>query len=274
MHNPAHLCAAIGGSINAEAGGGSASGWYLPAARARTHRHGHWMMTLNPDSDKTRPGSGIPPLPIPSATVVIARDGARGIEVLGAVRSRNLSFARGALVFPGGALDPGDALLAARHGAVADPLAVYRIAAIRELFEETGVLLAEGETALAASVLAGLRSELQAGHRDFAALLADHGLRPALHALAHFAHWITPMTFAKRFSTHFFLAEAPPHQVPRHDGHELVEAFWMAPKDLVAWHREGRYKVMLPTLQSCRRLMVFATVAAARDGLGMEYHPA
>lgn len=108
-------------------------------------------MTLNRNSNKARQASDALPVPIASATVVVARGAAQGIEVLGVVRSRNLSFACGALVFPGGAVDPGDAHLAASQGAADDPLAVYCIAVIREVFEETGVLLAEGDTPLVAA---------------------------------------------------------------------------------------------------------------------------
>jgi len=202
---------------------------------------------------------------------MMLRDGVKGLEVLAVLRSQAVSFARGALVFPGGAIDPGDYRLAQVLGA--DPLAPFRLGAIREVFEETGLLLAHGQHKLTAQMLARIRELLLRGEPDFATLLADHQLQPALDRLVHVAHWITPVSYPKRFSTHFFLAPAPFERDASHEEGELEDAFWMQPQQALLWHREGRYKLMEPTLQSCERLSVFATVDEALTGMEFELHP-
>ncbi|MCK9563272.1 MAG: NUDIX domain-containing protein [Bacteroidales bacterium] len=210
--------------------------------------------------------------PIPSATVMMIREGAEGLEVLAVLRGQAVSFARGALAFPGGVLEPGDHHLAQELGAD-DPLAPFRLGAIREVFEETGLLLAHGQHRLTVEMLARIRELLLSGEPDFATLLADHHLQPALDALVHIAHWTTPASYPKRFSTHFFLAPAPPERDASHEQGELDDAFWMRPQHALKWHREGRYMLMLPTLQSCGRLAEFATVAEALAGMEFELHP-
>ena len=203
---------------------------------------------------------------------MVIRDGEAGIEVLAVLRGQAVSFARGALVFPGGRLDPGDYQLADVLGGD-DPLMAYRFGAIREVFEETGLLLAHGEEQLTVEMLARMRELLLGGDPDFATLLADHHLQPAVDALVHVAHWITPESYPKRFSTHFFLAPAPPRRDASHEQGELDDAFWMRPEQARQWHREGRHILMQPTLQSCERLACFATVAEALGGMELELHP-
>ncbi|MEA3300007.1 MAG: NUDIX domain-containing protein [Pseudomonadota bacterium] len=231
---------------------------------------------MPPDPVSPSPAPTVPEL-IPSATVLVARDGPDGIQVLAVVRSQGVSFAPGALAFPGGVVDPGDWTLAQGLGqgrAQEGEIEPYRLAAIRELFEETGLLLAEGVELMDGEHLARCREPLLRGELDFAGLLADLGLRPALDSLAHVAHWITPRSFPRRFTTHFFLAPAPPGQEPRHEAGELTAAFWMNPGEAIEWHRSGRHRLMLPTLHSCGRLARFATVAEAMAGMGFEFRPA
>lgn len=213
------------------------------------------------------------PDPVPSATVLVARDGPGGIQVLAVVRGQGVGFAPGALAFPGGVVDPGDWPLALALGQE-DGLGAYRLAAVRELFEETGLLLAAGGDGLDGEGLALCREALLRGEVDFAGLLADLGVRPALHSLVHVAHWITPRSFPRRFTTHFFLAPAPPGQEPRHEAGELTAAFWMDPGEALHWHHSGRHRLMLPTLHSCGRLARFASVAEAMAGMGFEFRPA
>lgn len=219
-------------------------------------------MIVTDDHDKTRPGE-----PSPSSTVMLLRDGEDGIETLGVVRNERISFA-GALAFPGGSLDAGDFILAARL-MPRDPMAPYRVAAIREVFEETGVLLAHGEERLSEPLLATLRARLLAGELTFERLLVEFDLRPSLEELIYFAHWITPERFPRRYSTHFFVADMPAHRSAEHDGDELVSSFWMKPGLVLEWCRNGTHIVMPPTEQSCALLADFDCVAQARAALAL-----
>ena len=206
--------------------------------------------------------------PRPAATVLLLRDGPPGIEVFMQVRHQDMAFASGALVFPGGRVDPEDHALAADADlspatARLDPLAgALRVAAIRETFEESGVLLARprGEAALLSGErLRGLSAE---GH-GFARMLADTGLVLAADLLVHFAHWITPVYRPRRFDTHFFALSAPEDQLAAHDGTESVESMWIAPRDAVAGGAAGRFKLVFATLMNLRRLDRYANVAEA-----------
>lgn len=133
------------------------------------------------------------PQPRAAATLVLMRDGADGVEVALLQRSAHLGFAKGMYVFPGGALDEDDA----RHG---DP---WLVAAIRETFEECGVLLAEPA---APRDLEALREHA------FAEVLRELGVRPAIDALHLFAHWVTPEVESRRFDTRFYAARLPAGQ--------------------------------------------------------------
>lgn len=221
-------------------------------------------MIVTDERDKTRPEK-----PIPSSTVMLLRDGAEGIETLGVVRNERISFA-GALAFPGGSLDAGDYVLAARL-IPDDPMAPYRVAAIREVFEETGVLLAQGEERLSDTLLATLRAGLLAGELAFDRLLMEFDLRPTLEELIYFAHWVTPESYPRRFSAHFFVADMPPHRIAVHDGGELVSSFWMRPAEVSVWRREGVHIVMPPTEHSCTLLAGYDSVAQARAALALRH---
>lgn len=197
-----------------------------------------------------------------SASLVIGRDQAAGWEIFMARRHSGTSFAGGALVFPGGALETQD------EAAAGDWLEAHRLAAIRETFEEVGILYARQasgawpEPELLAA-LAAQRQTVAHGTADFLSLLAHHGLRPAVEALTAFAFWVTPPDRPKRFATHFFLAEAPPGQQGRHDGGELVDSFWATPARVVAWGAAGAHLVMRATEVNCRRLAGYPSCAEA-----------
>jgi 8-oxo-dGTP pyrophosphatase MutT (NUDIX family) len=167
------------------------------------------------------------------------------------VRNRAIDFAGGALVFPGGRVEEADA-------ALGEP---FRIAAIREAFEESGILLAlRGDEMLAEHSLPR--------DGDFHALLAEHALTPASDALVPFAHWITPADMPKRFDTHFFLAEAPAQQVGLHDGDEAVESLWITPGHALAEADAGTRVLVFATRLNLARLAGFATVHQAMAGAG------
>ncbi len=210
-----------------------------------------------------------------SATVLLVRDGARGLEVFMVERHHQIDFATGALVFPGGQVDPADAdaALASRcaGGEALDADArVLRVAAIRETFEEAGVLLARrrGERALVdAATLAGIeqrhRAALNAGERTLAEIAAAEDLELACDLLVPFAHWITPVFMPKRFDTWFFVVAAPVDQVALHDGHESVDSVWITPEGAEAERSAGRRTIIFPTLLNVRRLGRAKTVADA-----------
>ena len=219
--------------------------------------------------------SGLPATPRDAATVLLCRDGPDGQELFLLARHRDSTFASGALVYPGGTVDEADRnpALRGRADGVEDLDArsfAFRVAAIREAFEECGVLLARerGE----ADLVNGER--VASIKRRFATALADHSLDMlalaeaenlvlACDRLVPFAHWITPETQPKRFDTHFFLASAPPGQQARHDGHESVESVWITPRALVAAADAGKWYVMFPTRTNAEKLGRSATVADA-----------
>lgn len=138
-------------------------------------------------------GDWTAPEPRPASTVVLLRDGVAGVEVALLQRAANLGFARGMYVFPGGALDVADAELG-------DP---WLVAAVRETFEECGVLLTDPAPPAAA---------FADRQRDFGSLLAEFELKPDLAALHPFAHWVTPEVESRRFDTRFFAAALPAGQ--------------------------------------------------------------
>ena len=201
-----------------------------------------------------------PTVPRPASTIVLLRDGPSGLETFMVVRHHEIDFASGALVFPGGRLEAADAELAASLGAAADPLAPFKVAAIREAFEECGLMLAraEGEDAM----LPASRAAALDRAAPFADLMAREKLVPALDALAPFAHWITPDFLPKRFDTHFFLALAPFDQVLAHDGREAVDSVWISPREALAEHGK-RYKLLFPTHRNLWKLSAHADAAAA-----------
>jgi 8-oxo-dGTP pyrophosphatase MutT (NUDIX family) len=202
-----------------------------------------------------------------ASTMLLLRDGASGLEVFMVVRHHQIDFASGALVFPGGSLDPDDRVIADNPGLYAgaenlEAAAVaLRVAALRETFEECGILLArpQGSNALVSAAQADAiaqthRKALAAGETAFSAILAEAGLVLALDLLTPFAHWITPEGLPKRFDTHFFLAIAPPDQVGAHDGHESVDSIWVAPADAVAGSKTGKFTLVFATERNLIKL--------------------
>lgn len=202
----------------------------------------------------------------PAATVMLLRDGTEGMEVFMVVRHHQIDFASGALVFPGGRVDPPDRDIAggprAGSGAGLEGARLaLRVAGIREAFEECGVLLAHPRGATGLIDAARLRSV--APNADFAALLDAEDLVLATELLTPFAHWITPPMMPKRFDTHFFLALAPADQLAVHDGGEAVESVWISPARALAEAVEGRWKLVFPTRLNLQKLARWTVSAAA-----------
>ena len=212
------------------------------------------------------------PAPVPAATIVITRDGANGMEVFMVKRHHQIDFVAGALVFPGGKVAKGDldsALGDFMDGATALSAGMQALAAaaIREAFEESGILFAREagtEALISAERLERLehyRPGLEKGEIALMDMLRAEDLRLACDQLAHFAHWITPENMSKRFDTHFFLAAAPSGHLGRHDGRESVDSTWIAPGEAVA-DRE-RWKVIFPTRLNLMKLAKASSVEAA-----------
>lgn len=220
-----------------------------------------------------------PPPARPAATLVVVRDAAVGIEVLLLRRAERGDHTGGAWVFPGGIVDASDAD-AHRHCAdVDDDLASarlglerggldYYVAAVRECFEEAGLLYARmpGQSSLVelhgddAARVAAWREPMHRRERTLAQLCAAAGWELALDRLAYFGHWLTPPLRIKRFDTRFFVAEAPPVQISAHDANEVVEQLWLRPVDALARARE--LKLLTPTAKTLESLARFDRVAA------------
>ena len=185
------------------------------------------------------------------------------------------SFAAGALVFPGGAVHEEDAA-AAMHArcrglAALDPvLAPAAVGAIRESFEECGILLARrgGADGLVhgadhAALVERYQAAVAAHPAAWLDMLVAEDLALACDQLVPFAHWITPEGRPKRFDTRFFVAPAPAGQLAAHDRREAVEALWLPPADIVRDADAGRYRVVFATRMNLLRLAGSATVEAA-----------
>jgi 8-oxo-dGTP pyrophosphatase MutT (NUDIX family) len=218
--------------------------------------------------------------PRPASTILLLRDATarKEIEVFMMVRHYEIDFNSGALVFPGGSVDKGDneiiansALYSSGEGLDAGELA-FRIAAVRETFEESGILLArpKGSTALvdarrASEIEAAHRADLCDGKTSFLKVLTDNGMLLALDELVPYAHWITPDGMPKRFDTWFFLAAAPPDQLGAHDGKESTDSIWVSPREALEGGETGRFKLPFPTTRNLIKLGKQASVKAALD---------
>jgi len=216
-----------------------------------------------------------PPTPIPSSTVMLLRDDRGVLEVFMVERHHQIDFASSALVFPGGKVDPADrdpALRAHCSGCddLDDEAFAVRVAAVRETFEECGVLLARGrnETELLPEsrvrpLETRYRSDLLSGAATLGAIAEAHDLEFALDAMVPFAHWITPAFMPKRFDTHFYLVPAPRDQVAAHDGEESVDSLWIAPTIAIEDALAKRRMIIFPTLRNLIKLARSRSVAEA-----------
>ena len=210
----------------------------------------------------------------PAATLLLLRDTAAGLQVFMLVRHAQIDAFSGALVFPGGKLDPADhnALLACYSStSVADDgqSLAFQVAAVREAFEECGVLLARrrGEQELLQHselvTLQHYRQELIDNRIGMAELCQAEKLQLALDQLTPFAHWITPKVRLKVFDTHFFLALAPFNQEAVHDGQEAIDSMWISPQEAIAQAEAGSINIVFPTRLNLQRLSRVSTVREA-----------
>ncbi len=217
---------------------------------------------------------------------MLVRDGAHStspLEVLMVRRNLRSDFVGGAHVFPGGGVDPADggpeAAARARGRSDAEASAIlgvesgglaYWVAVLRECFEEAGVLLAYGpgpgdllslDDPGEAQRFARLRQEVNAGRRKFLDVCTEEGLSLAVDRVHYFAHWITPEGAPRRYDTRFFVAAAPPGQVPTHDAGETTDAQWVRPAVALARHRAGEMELIFPTIRNLQAIGRFPTSA-------------
>lgn len=198
---------------------------------------------------------------IPAATLVVMRERGGGPpELLMVERTAGMAFAGGAMVFPGGRIDDGDRALAA---AFAEPDAAFRIAAIRETLEETGVPVGL-DPVPSADLAARLQAELHGG-AGFGSLLTDHGLAIRLGALTPFARWKPAFHQARIFDTIFFIAEAPAGDWrPNPQAGECEAAGWLSAAEVLDRIANGQAAAIFPTVRNLERLASFDSIAAAR----------
>ena len=216
--------------------------------------------------------------PRPAATIVVARDGAGGLEVLLSRRADGSDYTSGAWVFPGGIVDARDR---EAHGACdgLDDIAAsaklgldgggldFFVAAIRECFEESGLLFgrasagdAEALDGAAVARLARWRKLLHQREHGIAELCAREAIRLDAGALFYLSHWLTPLGRAKRYDTRFFIAAAPASQIALFDGTEMVEQLWVAPAEALA--RSRTLKLLTPTQKTLELVARFSDVGA------------
>lgn len=213
----------------------------------------------------------------PAATVVLAREGDAGPEVLLVRRPARSSFAAHAWVFPGGRLDAEDAAAgaamlgpaperwSARMGLPAPEAAAFVAAALREAWEETGILMCDPPPP--PRLARDARRRLLAGDAALPDLLATLGVRLDARNVAYIAHWITPEPEPRRYDTRFFLAAVAPGAACELLGDELVGARWAAPARAVEAYRDGGMRLLPPTVHTLDRLSGFPTVAGMVDTL-------
>jgi 8-oxo-dGTP pyrophosphatase MutT (NUDIX family) len=207
--------------------------------------------------------------PRPSATVVVVRPGKAAPEVLMVQRHSQAAFGS-AYAFPGGVLEPADSNVSAYCTGLSAAAACrvldvesggldYYSAAIRELFEETGILLATLHSQL--PDLQEARDALNAGSLAWDDFVAGAGLGLRCDELHYFGFWITPEGAPKRFSARFFLAQMPPDQLARHCGGELVDSRWLPARAVLEAREAREIKLVYPTRKTLESVAQFDALA-------------
>ena len=210
---------------------------------------------------------------IPASTVLLIRDGKVGIEVFMVVRHQETDSFSGALVFPGGKVDPADAQarpFCSGSENLDDAAVSHQVAAVREVFEESGVLLACNrgshdliDAAQLKCIDARWRKDLAANNTTMAQVCRTEGIVLALEKMVEFAHWITPRIIPKIFDTKFFIAHAPADHVSFHDGLETTDSEWLRPETAIADAASGKRTLVFPTRMNLLKLSQYTNVHEA-----------
>jgi 8-oxo-dGTP pyrophosphatase MutT (NUDIX family) len=219
-----------------------------------------------------------PPAARPAATVLLLRDapGGGSLQVFLQRRVAGMAFAGGMTVFPGGGVDsgdrpdaerwqgPGPEWWAERFGFPPDEAAALVAAAVRETYEECGVLLADSVSG-SSSVGAAARDDLAARRRTLPQVLAEAGLVLRADLLMPWSRWVTPESEPRRYDTAFFVARLPDGQEADARTTEAVEATWWSPDDALAGGRRGELRLLPPTQHTLTEIAPFPDVAAVLD---------
>jgi len=217
----------------------------------------------------------VPVKPIPAATVISLRDSPKGIEVLMVQRTRKADFAGGALLFPGGKVDDNDYEIIKSDccnltDEIPDNLRAIRIAGVREMFEEAGLLFARAhgddevvDEDRAEHINNKYRTDLLSQKITFHDIVIAENLIVASDLLVPFAHWITPITGRKRFDTHFLVAKTPDGHIASHDGSETLDTIWIDPLLAIKEAEEGKRRVVFPTRMNLKKVSESKTAKAA-----------
>ena len=232
-----------------------------------------------------------PPVPAkPAATIALLRDSPSRMEILLLRRDRSASFVPGAYVFPGGRVDQADwtkTTLARVDGltpetaadrlGLADtnpPAIAYYVAALREAFEETGILIGVGPNSEAPPTAAEdanievLRNGLMEGHVSFTEALEQLSCRIDGSSIEYLAHWITPEREPRRFDTRFFAARVQADTKPMFDPREMTDAVWVTPQDALSRNQAGTLPMIFPTISTLQQLADYATAEDALREIG------
>jgi len=214
--------------------------------------------------------------PRDAATVIMLRDAPHGLEVFLVKRHGLSDVLGGAYVFPGGKLDASDALLDARlldaspaqlHAALGEPATPVAtatglyVAALREAFEESGVLFARGALPAGDAAAQGKKGA-------FNQMVLDHALQLQTRAVLPWSRWITPImpsVSSKRFDTRFFVSAVPEGQTALHDSHEATESVWLAPRTALEQYWNGQIELAPPQIMTLAHLSRHTSVADAME---------
>lgn len=217
-----------------------------------------------------------------AATVMLVRDSndSPGIEVFMLRRNLNSDFVGGAYVFPGGGVEPQDLEAdlepycfgrddaeACRILGVGSGGLAYWVAAVRESFEEAGLLLARTRDGQVLRLddrdqsdrFARHRASVDNGERRLIEICAEEDLVLDVAGMHYFSHWITPVGPPRRYDTRFFVAQAPAHQTAVHDDRETIENLWVSPQDALDRHAAGELEMILPTIRNLKAISRFDT---------------
>ena len=220
----------------------------------------------------------------PAATLILARPAAESFEIMMLKRTTKAAFASGMYVFPGGRIDASDSDLALapyiieprdhQHAQIAalgeDWLGAY-VAAIRETFEEAGILMAKHANGswvtLPSKTIAETRQSLHQGELSMADLCRTYDARLAINELNFYNRWTTPPGRPRRFDTRFFVGQAPPMAEGVEDGEETTDAAWITPVAALEEHQAGRFDLMSVTVKQLSAITEYKNLVALKMAL-------